>query len=371
MKYDRKLILEDGSTFYGYGFGSRKEAVCEVVFNTSMTGYQEILSDPSYTGQAVVMSYPLIGNYGVAGEDYESRLIAPSALLVRDINENPSNFRSIRTLPELMEEEDIPGIYGMDTRKLVRRIRDHGTMRGIVTDAGVPEAEGVQRIQDTPLRKDAVARVSTKKKWYSRTSNPACHVVAIDCGMKANIVRMLNQNKCNVTIVPYHTEAEEILELTPDGVFISNGPGDPMDVPEVIRTLRGLHGQVPVFGICLGHQLIALSYGASTYKLKFGHRGGNHPVEDVRTKKITMTSQNHSYAVREESLAGTGLAVTHKNLLDGTVEGVCCEKDAVFSVQFHPESAPGPMDSTELFAEFVRKMHDWKIQKQQKDSFEG
>jgi carbamoyl-phosphate synthase small subunit len=216
--------------------------------------------------------------------------------------------------------------------------------------------EGLRLIGETPVRRDAVSRCSCRKKWYSRTSNPRFHVVAIDCGMKTNIVRMLNRFKCNVTVVPYNTGSEEIMSLLPDGVFISNGPGDPMDVPEVVRTLREIRGRVPLFGICLGHQLISLSYGAKTYKLKFGHRGGNHPVKDVRTGKIEITSQNHSYAVDEESLAGTGLTVSHINLLDGTVEGVCCEKDRVFSVQYHPESAPGPQDSTYLFARFTELM---------------
>jgi len=356
MNVDRKLILEDGLEFYGTGFGSRTDAVCEIVFNTSMTGYQEILSDPSYTDQGIVFSYPLIGNYGVTDEDYESRCIAPSALIVRDINEYPSNFRATGTVGELLEENHIPGISGVDTRRLVRSIRDSGSRRALVTDAATQAAEGVRIIRGTPVPHDAVKRRSCTKKWYSRTSNPQFHVVAIDCGMKTNIVRMLNRNKCNVTIVPFDTDAEEILSLDPDGVFVSNGPGDPADVPEVVRTLQGLKGHIPVFGICLGHQLIALSYGARTYKLKFGHRGGNHPVKDLRTGRIEITSQNHSYAVDESSLAGTGLAVTHRNVLDHTVEGICSEADRVLGVQYHPESAPGPQDSTHLFGEFTDMM---------------
>lgn len=355
MKCDRKLVLEDGSEYYGMGFGGDREAVCEIVFNTSMVGYQEILSDPSYTDQAVVMSYPLMGNYGVTNEDFESKLTAPSALIVRDINDSPSNFRSTGSLSEFLADNGIPGLAGVDTRKLVRSIRDLGSRRGIIADASMPVLEAMERIRQTPVPHDAVKRCSCPKKWYSRTSNPAFHVVLVDCGMKKNIVRMLNRNKCNVTIVPYHTNCEEILALHPDGVMISNGPGDPTDVPEVIETLRQLRGRVPVFGICLGHQLIALSYGAKTYKLKFGHRGGNHPVRDVRTGRIEITSQNHSYAVDEASLAGTGLSVTHINVLDGTVEGVANEEDRIFSVQYHPESAPGPQDSTWLFEQFV----DW------------
>ena len=355
-KNTRKLILEDGSEYYGDGFGAQTDAVCEIVFNTSMTGYQEILSDPSYTDQAVVLSYPLIGNYGVADEDYESRSLSASALIVRDLNEAPSNFRSVWNLDELLEDHNIPGVSNVDTRRLVRSIRDLGSRRVLVTGRDTSLEEGLQILAQTPVRKDAVSRCSCTKKWYSRTSNPRYHVVAIDCGMKTNIVRMLNQYKCNVTIVPYNMDQEEILSLAPDGVLISNGPGDPADVPEVIGTLRGLRGKVPLFGICLGHQLLALSCGAKTYKLKFGHRGGNQPVKDLRSGKIEITSQNHSYAVEESSLAGTGLQVSHINLLDGTVEGLRCEQENLFSVQYHPESSPGPCDSAYLFARFAELM---------------
>ena len=357
---DRKIILEDGQEYYGYSFGSRRERVVEIVFNTSMAGYQEILSDPSYTDQAVVMSYPLIGNYGITDEDFESRMIAPAALVIRDLNENPSNFRSVRTLAELLEDHEVPGICGIDTRRLVRSIRDLGSRRALITGADTPLAEGLKRISETPVPHDAVKRCSCRRKWYSRTSNPRYLVVVIDCGMKTNIVRMLNRKKCNVTIVPYDTSAEEILSLSPDGVLISNGPGDPRDVPEVIQTLKELRGRVPMFGICLGHQLLALSCGAQTYKLKFGHRGGNHPVRDERTGRIEITSQNHSYAVDENSLAGTGLLVSHINLLDQTVEGLTSEKEAIFSVQYHPESAPGPQDSRGLFDRFTELMEGFR-----------
>ena len=356
MTCDRKLILEDGSEYFGQGFGGDGETVWEVVFNTSMAGYQEILSDPSYTDQAVVMSYPLIGSYGITGEDFESRMTSPSALIVRDINETPSNFRSVSTVSELLEEHGIPGISGVDTRKLVRSIRSGGTKRGLVTSADTPVEKGLEIIRETPVPHDAVKRCSTGKKWYSRTSNPLFQVTVIDCGMKMNMVRMLNRNRCNVTVVPYDTDWEEILALSPDGVLISNGPGDPEDVPEVTATLRRLRGRVPMMGICLGHQLLALSCGARTYKLKFGHRGGNHPVKNMKTGKIEITSQNHSYAVDEASLAGTGLSASHVNLLDGTVEGLVCEEDRIFSVQYHPESAPGPQDSFALFSEFTRLM---------------
>ena len=360
MLWNRKLILDDGSVYPGIGFGGKRDTVCEIVFNTSMAGYQEIVSDPSYTDQAVVMSYPLIGNYGITNEDFESRMISPSALIVRDINEDPSNFRSVRTLSDLLEEQDIPGVYGVDTRKLVRSIRDLGSRRCLVTDSDTTLEEGLARIRETPVPRDAVKRCSCVKKWYSRTSNPGFQVVAIDCGMKTNMIRMLNRNHCNVTVVPYDTDPEEILSLRPDGVLISNGPGDPEDVPEVIETLRQLRGKVPLFGICLGHQLLALAYGARTYKLKFGHRGGNHPVKELATGRIEMTSQNHSYAVEEASLTGTGLRVSYVNVLDGTVEGLCGEEEPVFSVQFHPESAPGPQDGGWLFSRFVRLMEEKK-----------
>ena len=356
MRPDRKLILEDGSEYFGTGFGDPCSAVCEIVFNTSMAGYQEILSDPSYTDQAVVMSYPLIGNYGITDEDYESRRIAPSALIVRDINYEPSNFRSVRTVDDLLTDSGIPGISGVDTRRLVRSIREQGSQRVLITDADMDIREGLGIIRGTPVRHDAVRRCSSVKKWYSRTANPAYHVTVIDCGMKTNIIRMLNRSRCNVTVVPFDTTAEEILSLLPDGILVTNGPGDPQDVPEVIRTLRDLRGKVPVFGICLGHQLIALSCGAKTYKLKFGHRGGNHPVKELSTGRIEMTSQNHSYAVEAESLTGTGLAVSHINLLDGTVEGLECPECAMFSVQYHPESCPGPQDSAHLFERFTQLM---------------
>ena len=356
----RKLILEDGSEYIGEGFGAATDAVCEIVFNTSMAGYQEIVSDPSYTDQAVVMSYPLIGNYGITDEDFESRLVAPGAFIVRDYNDQPSNFRYTKTLSELLEEAAVPGISGIDTRKLVRSIRDIGSRRAIITDTDVTTWEGVQRIHETPIPHDAVSRVSCKKRWYARTANPRFTVVAIDCGMKLNIVRSLNKCGCNVTVVPYDTPAEEILALSPDGVFVSNGPGDPEDVKPVINVLKEIKGKMPIFGICLGHQLIALSYGAKTYKLKFGHRGGNHPVKNLLTGKIEITSQNHSYAVDEDSLAGTGLDVSHVNLLDNTIEGLVGKADKVCSVQYHPESAPGPQDSFYLFEEFINNMEKTK-----------
>ena len=354
--FNRKIILEDGQEYRGYSFGADTEKVLEIVFNTSMVGYQEILSDPSYTDQAVVMTYPLIGNYGMADDDYETDIPTIGALIVHEYNDEPSNFRSTKTLGDVMKKYDITGISGVGTRKLNRSIRDFGSRKVLLTDIGTSLEEGLEKLKKTSLPHDAVSRVSCKEIWESCGENDRFHVVAIDCGMKRNIVRSLNHRGCKVTIVPWDTTADVIRSLKPDGVFISNGPGDPEDVPQTIRTVRELIGTVPVFGICLGHQIISLAYGAKTYKLKFGHRGGNHPVKDLQTGKIEITSQNHSYAVDPESVEATPLTITHQNLLDQTVEGVACEKDRVFSVQYHPESAPGPQDSAYLFDRFIRMM---------------
>ena len=357
-EYNKKIILEDGQEYHGYGFGASEERVCEIVFNTSMVGYQEILSDPSYTYQAVVMTYPLIGNYGMADDDYERDTPTLGALIVREYNDEPSNFRSAATLSEVMEKFGIPGIYGIDTRKLNRSIRDFGSRKVLITDISTTLEDGLEILKSTKVPTDAVSRVSCDKIMIFHAENPKYHVVAIDCGMKMNIVRSLNKRGCKVTVVPWNTPAEAITALDPDGVFISNGPGDPTDVPETIQTIKKLIGKYPIFGICLGHQIISLAYGAKTYKLKFGHRGGNHPVRNLETNKIEITSQNHSYAVDKDSLNGTDLTVTHINLLDNTVEGVKCDKDKVFSVQYHPESAPGPQDSAYLFERFIKMMEE-------------
>lgn len=358
MKYDRKLVLEDGQEYLGHGFGSKSDRVCEIVFNTSMAGYQEILSDPSYTDQAVVMTYPIIGSYGMAKEDYETDTPTMGALIVREYNSEPSNFRSEASLGQIMERYGIPGISGLDTRKLTRSIRDKGSRKALLTGADTPLEEGLALLRKTELPRDAVSRVSCGSPWVSPCQEERYHVAAIDCGMKRNIVRSLNRRGCMVTILPWDVTPEEILALCPDGVFLSNGPGDPTDVPQVTETVRALLGRVPIFGICLGHQILSLSYGARTYKLKFGHRGGNHPVRRLRTGKIEITSQNHSYAVDGDSLTGTRLAPTHINLLDGTIEGVECREDLTFSVQYHPESAPGPQDSGYLFDQFLEWMEE-------------
>ncbi|MBQ8358130.1 MAG: glutamine-hydrolyzing carbamoyl-phosphate synthase small subunit [Clostridia bacterium] len=359
-QFDRKIIFEDGEVYYGYGFGADGDRVLEIVFNTSMVGYQEILSDPSYTDQAVVMTYPLIGNYGMCDDDYERGVSTIGALIVREYNGIPSNFRSTQALGDEMKKYGIAGIYGVDTRKLTRSIRDKGSRRVLITGADVPAEQGVTVLRAAMVPADAVARVSVKSVRRAEADHERFHVVAIDCGMKENIVRSLNRRGCTVTVVPFDTPAAAIEAYAPDGLFLSNGPGDPTDAEPVIETVRALRGKYPIFGICLGHQILSLAYGATTYKLKFGHRGGNHPVRDLETGKIEITSQNHSFAVDEKSLAATPLTVTHINLLDGTVEGVECKKDRAFSVQYHPESAPGPQDSAYLFDRFIRLMEEEK-----------
>ena len=360
MNFNRKIILEDGREYYGYSFGNTDDKVCEIVFNTSMVGYQEIISDPSYTYQAVVMTYPLIGNYGMADDDYETKIPTIGALIVKEYNNDPSNFRSSATLSEVMEKYNIAGIYGIDTRKLTRSIRDFGSRKVLITDVSTSLEKGLEILKNSEIPCDAVSKVSCNKIWVSHADDEKYNVVAIDCGMKMNIVRSLNNRGCKVTVVPWNTTAVEIEWLNPDGIFISNGPGDPTDVPQVIKTIKSLIGKYPLFGICLGHQIISLAYGAKTYKLKFGHRGGNHPVRNLLTNKIEITSQNHSYAVDTESLKETKLVPTHINLLDNTIEGVKCELDKVFSVQYHPESAPGPQDSAYLFDRFITMMEENK-----------
>ncbi|MCH5272366.1 MAG: glutamine-hydrolyzing carbamoyl-phosphate synthase small subunit [Lachnospiraceae bacterium] len=359
-EYNRKLILEDGSEYYGYAFGDVSQRVCELVFNTSMVGYQEIMSDPSYTDQAVVMTYPLIGNYGMAKEDYETEIPTIGGLIVREYNDFPSNFRSEASLAEVMKTYKIPGICGIDTRKLARSVRDYGSRKVLITDASTPLTEGLRILAESGIPTDGVSRVSCKEIWSICPETPKYHVAAIDCGMKKNIIHSLYQRGCKVTVVPWDTPASVIESLSPDGIFISNGPGNPADVPQVIETVKALRGSYPIFGICLGHQIISIAYGAKTYKLKFGHRGGNHPVRNLETGKIEITSQNHSYAVDTDSLKETELTVTHINLLDQTIEGVKCDKDNVFSVQYHPESAPGPQDSTYLFERFIKRMEEGK-----------
>jgi carbamoyl-phosphate synthase small subunit len=351
------LVLADGTEFVGEGFGALDaEAVCEIVFNTSMAGYQEVISDPSYTDQMITMTYPLIGNYGITDEDYESKQMGLKGFIVREYNDSPSNFRYTKTLSELLEENGVPGISEVDTRKITRIIRDKGSMVAMLCDADTPKETAVAEIRAYREPKDQVIKATCKKRWYSRTPNHKYTVVAVDCGIKAQLVKNLNLKGCNVTLVPYNATAAEIIKLNPDGVFFSNGPGDPTDVPETIQLVRDLRGRYPIMGVCLGHQIICLAYGAKTYKLKFGHRGGNHPIECLTDGRVEVTAQNHSYAVDAESLKGTGLHLTHINLLDNTVEGVESDDGSVFCVQFHPESAPGPCDSIRLFDKFIDNM---------------
>lgn len=361
--FNRKIVFEDGEEYYGYAFGAKTDEprVYEIVFNTSMVGYQEIVSDPSYTYQAVVMTYPIMGNYGCADDDFETKTPTIGALIARDYNDLPSNFRCTFTLDEILSQYDIPGIFGVDTRKITRSIRDRGSRRVCICNADMPAADAVRLIGETPERHDAVPSVCCKKPWVKKADvRKKFSVVAIDCGIKLNIIRSLSRLGCEVTVVPFDTSAEDILKYKPDGVFISNGPGDPEDVPETIAAVKELIGRVPVCGICLGHQIICLASGAETYKLKFGHRGGNHPVKNLKTGKIEITSQNHSYAVNADSLGGTGLEITHINILDNTVEGVANAEKNVFSVQYHPESAPGPQDSGYLFCNFISMMEGAK-----------
>jgi len=361
----KKLILEDGSVFQGTAFGYiGEDVVLELVFNTSMVGYQEILSDPSYTGQAVVMTYPLIGNYGINNEDYESSGFKVGAFIVHEYCDAPSNFRCTKTLDEVMERYHVVGVEGIDTRLLTRKIRTVGSMKVLITNEETTVEEGLKRLA-APLPTDQVSRVSTDREIHymvQRTNKEQpLHIVAIDCGMKQNIVRSFIDLGLDVTVVPYNMPADRIEEFHPDGVFISNGPGDPTDVPETIETVRNLIGKYPIMGICLGHQIISLAYGAKTYKLKFGHRGGNHPVKNLATGRLEITSQNHSYAVDEESLKATRLEASYINLLDNTIEGVVCKEDHVMSVQYHPESAPGPVDSGYIFEEFIKIMKEVSV----------
>lgn len=357
---NKKIILENGSEYYGAAFGNNEDKITELVFNTSMVGYQEILSDPSYTAQGVVMTYPLIGNYGMADDDYETETPTIDALIVREYNDEPSNFRSVNTLAEVMKKYGVAGIQGVDTRKLTREIRNFGSCKALITSAETKLSDGIEILKNSELPHDSVSRVSRKKIVKYSVEFPENHVVAVDCGMKQNIVRSLNQKGCDVTVVPWNTSAQTVASLNPDGVFLSNGPGDPADVPELIETVKRLKGKYPIFGICLGHQILSLAYGAQTYKLKFGHRGGNHPIKNLETDRIEITSQNHSYAVRAQSIEKTPLKITHINLLDNTVEGVSCEEDKAFGVQYHPESAPGPQDSSYLFDKFIRLMEENK-----------
>ncbi|KAA0548002.1 glutamine-hydrolyzing carbamoyl-phosphate synthase small subunit [Bacillus sp. BGMRC 2118] len=354
----RQLILEDGTVFIGEGFGSLRDSIGEVVFNTGMTGYQEILSDPSYCGQIVTLTYPLIGNYGINRDDFESIQPAISGFIVKEVCEIPSNWRSQFTLNEYFKEKDIPGLAGIDTRKLTRIIRQHGTLKGAICSIDMNSEEVIDQLKSNSLPINQVSQVSTKDPYPS--PGRGNRVVLVDFGMKHGILRELNNRDCDVIVVPYNTTAKEVLQLNPDGIMLSNGPGDPKDVPEAIDMISDVLGKVPVFGICLGHQLFALACGANTEKMKFGHRGSNHPVKHLGTGKVAITSQNHGYTVEEASLKGTRLEVTHVALNDGTVEGLRHLDYPAFTVQYHPEASPGPEDAGELFDEFLNMIEKSK-----------
>ena len=353
------LVLSNGKFFRGTVFGSAGETIGEVCFNTSMTGYQEILTDPSYCGQIVTMTYPHIGNYGVNPEDMESDRIQVAGFVVREGSDIPSNFRATQSLPEFLREREIVGIQGIDTRALTRLIRDEGAMNGIISAIDLDPESLLKKVRQAPsMTGQDLARVVTRQSWEIWKANhdaASFKVVAVDFGIKYNILRQLADHGCETTIVPAQTSAEDILALNPDGIFLSNGPGDPAAVSYAIETVRHLLGKKPVFGICLGHQILALARGAKTYKLKFGHRGGNHPVKHLATGKIEITSQNHGFAVDVDSLPNT-IEPTHWNLNDQTLEGFRCTDLPAFSVQYHPEASPGPHDARYLFQNFTHLM---------------
>ncbi|WP_110929354.1 carbamoyl phosphate synthase small subunit [Bacillus massiliglaciei] len=350
----RQLILEDGTIFIGEAFGSDEDKTGEVVFNTGMTGYQEILSDPSYCGQIVTLTYPLIGNYGINRDDFESIIPSVSALIVREVADLPSNWRNQLTLDEYLKSVNIPGISGIDTRKLTRLIRKHGAMKGVICSLDKNAEEVLSQLKAAVLPIDQVKRVSTKTAYASPGSGE--RVVLVDYGMKHGILRELTKRNCDVIVVPYNVTAEEIMRLHPDGIMLSNGPGDPTDVEAAIPMIQAVQGKIPLFGICLGHQLFALANGAETEKLTFGHRGSNHPVKDLATGKVALTSQNHGYTVKEESIHGTDLEVTHIAVNDGTVEGLKHKEFSAFTVQYHPEASPGPVDANYLFDQFLENI---------------
>ena len=347
-----KLILENGTIFEGKAFGYMKETVGEVVFNTSMTGYQEILTDPSYYGQIVTMTYPMIGNYGLNLDDHESSGVKVKGFVVREKADNPNNWRCEFEIDEYLNRHKILGIEGIDTRALTKIIRNSGTMKGIITVRDLTQSQIASKFNGFHNDKAVEEVTSTEIKVME---GDGIHIVAMDFGIKNNILRSFKNRNCKITLVPAHTKAEEILALSPDGVFLSNGPGDPKDVPTVIHEIKKLIGNKPITGICLGHQLLALALEGDTEKLKFGHRGANHPVKDLSTGRVMITSQNHGYVVCEDGLP-EGVEVTHINLNDGTVEGMKHHEHKIYSIQFHPEACPGPHDTEPIFDEFIEIM---------------
>lgn len=357
----KQLILENGAVFVGAGFGADQEMSGEVVFNTGMTGYQEILSDPSYCAQIVTLTYPLIGNYGINRDDFESISPAIHGLIVREVELEPSHWRSEESLDTLLKAKGIPGLSGIDTRKLTRMIREIGTLKGRICSMEVDVDQVVAELRGLPAITNQVSTVSTKDPYH--VPGKGNRVVLLDCGMKHGILLELIERNCDVVVVPYHTSAEEIIRLGADGVLVSNGPGNPEDVPETIETVKNLLGEVPIFGICLGHQLLALASGATTSKLRFGHRGSNHPIRELASGAIDITAQNHGYKVDADSLEGTNLKATHIAVNDETVEGLAHIEYPAFSVQYHPEASPGPEDANHLFNQFMKMMKETKAKK--------
>lgn len=364
------IVLEDGTTFEGKSFTGSGETSGEIVFNTGMTGYQEILTDPSYKGQIVTMTYPLIGNYGVNPEDMESEKVQVEAFLIKEYNAIPSNFRSTGSLADFLKKYNILGVEGIDTRALTRHIRVAGAMKGIVSTEDLDPESLVKKAKESPglVGRDLVREVTCLEPYGWSINGPVpgnnfataapgrYKVVAIDYGLKYNQLRLMTERDCSVQIVPCTTTAEEILSMNPDGVFLSNGPGDPAGIPGVIDVIQKILGKKPVFGICLGNQLLGLAYGGTTYKLKFGHRGVNQPVKDLTTGKIEITSQNHGFCVDMDSLNNDEVELTHVNLNDDSVEGMRHKNFPAFSVQYHPENAPGPHDAVYLFDRFIEMM---------------
>ncbi len=364
------VALEDGTIFEGESFTGSGEAFGEIVFNTAMSGYQEVLTDPSYKGQIVTMTYPLIGNYGINQEDMESKGIQPEAFLVKEYNAIPSNFRSTTTLAAFLQQYGILGVEGIDTRALTRHIRQAGAMKGVVSTQTLDPEILVKMAQDSEglVGRDMVREVTCRQPYGWSETGPVedegffaaaagqYNVVAIDYGLKYNQLRILSDRGCTVQVVSAEAGSDEILALNPDGVFLSNGPGDPAGVAGVVETVRELLGKKPIFGICLGHQILGLAYGGTTYKLKFGHRGSNQPVKDLETGHIEITAQNHGFCVDLDSLDPEEVELTHVNLNDGSLEGMKHKKFPAFSVQYHPENAPGPHDSLYLFDRFIEMM---------------
>ena len=364
------LLLEDGTVFEGTAFGAKGCKCGEVVFNTSMTGYQEILTDPSYNEQIVTMTYPLIGNYGTNKSDWESRKIFARGFIVKENCNYPSNWRNKDSLDDYLKKNKVVALEGIDTRKLVKHIRTEGAMRGIISSERLSKKVLTEKLRVYPglVNRDIVKNVTVRKPYHwdkgvfdvlagqQQKTEPKYKVVAFDFGIKQNILRLLCSHGCDVTVVPAKTTAKEVLAKKPDGIFLSNGPGDPAPVGYAIETVKKLLGKVPVFGICLGHQILALALGGTSYKLKFGHRGGNHPVKNLKTGKIEITSQNHGFCVDIDSLKDKDVELTHINLNDNTLEGLRCKKIPAFSVQYHPEASPGPHDSAYLFDSFITMM---------------